>query len=85
MLFAFLRESRRLVQLNSFYGSEVSYISKCIDMARYRSFLCHQYFDVNVGVHHLKTILNLYFTMLNRYENDIIIETSSLTFRMDSF
>ena len=53
---AFPRESRCLVQLDSLYGKEVSYLSKSIDLAQNRNFLRHHYVVVNVGVHHMTTI-----------------------------
>ena len=49
---AFPRESRCLVQLNSLYGKKVSYLSKSIDLAQSRNFLCNHYVVVNVGMLH---------------------------------
>ena len=71
---AFSRESRCLVKFILFYGNGISYLSKSIDLARSGSFLRHRYVVVNVAVHHVTTISNLLFTLLIRYENDILFK-----------
>jgi len=79
---AFPRESCCLVQLISFSGNEVSYLSTSIDLARSGTILRHQYVVGNVTVYHVTTISSWFFTLLIRYETDILFKRHLSNFTM---